>query len=571
MAKLKLLFTVLFFLISFTIEPHPQTKIKEKAIGTATVSGQVTVNGQPVQRVTVTLQERGNYQGSPIRTKTDHDGRFHMTGIAAGTYMINVVAPNYIVPSEGQGGLRGRTLIISEGERVDKIELELVRGGVITGKVTDSNRRPIVETTVWIVQVNQQGQPISSMRQENYHTFYTDDRGIYRIYGIPAGRYRVSVGTSTQQGIGAMVGSGIYIPRTFYPDVTEESKAQLVEVSEDKEVTDVDISVAELKKAYEVSGRVLDIATGTALPNVTIRYGPVMTNNPNQVSNLNGYQRSNNRGEFVLQGFLPGTYKLYVVPDGNSEFYSDSQTVEVTGEDVQGVELKAKRGGVISGIVILDGVIDPKVLARLSSLSLSASSRIQNFVAPASVSTRVNPDGTFRIQGLGPGKISMYLYSSGMELRGITIERFEKDGVVLPREFDFAPGQQLENLRIVANYGTGIVRGKISVLGYTLPAGLNFGVTARKLGAAEPSPPATFASVDARGQFLFERLPPGEYSLRLSINSYPRLDPNATGAIQIKPEFYEAVRRVNQQVSVTNGAVAQVTLVLDLSSKEGNQ
>src|SRR5262245_35628981 len=184
------------------------------------------------------------------------------------------------------------------------------------------------------------------------------------------------------------------------------------------------------------------------------------------------------------------------------------------------------RGGVMSGIVILDGVIDPKVLARLSSLSLSASSRIQNFVASASVSTRVNPDGTFRIQGLRPGKISMYLYSSGMELRGITIERLEKDGVVLPREFDFAPGQQLDNLRIVANYGTGIVRGKISVLGYTLPAGLNFGVTATKVGAAGASRPATSAMVDTRGQFLLERLMPGEYSLGLSINYYPRPDPN---------------------------------------------
>src|SRR5262245_26271899 len=108
MAKLKLLFTVLFFLISFTIEPHPQTKIRDKAIGTATVSGQVTVNGQPVQRVTVTLQESNNYQGNPIRTKTDQDGRFQLTGILAGSYMINVVAPNYIVPSDGQGGLRGR-------------------------------------------------------------------------------------------------------------------------------------------------------------------------------------------------------------------------------------------------------------------------------------------------------------------------------------------------------------------------------------------------------------------------------------------------------------------------------
>jgi hypothetical protein len=563
MAKLKFIPTVLFFLISFSSDHHSQAQIKKT--GTATVSGQVTLNNEPVRRVPVILQEKNNYQASPIRGKTDNDGRFYLKGISAGSYMISVVAPNYIVQSEWQGGRQGKTLNVSEGESVENIEIELVRGGVISGKVTNSNGGPIVETFVNIVPVDQQGKQISYNRQTPNLNYLTDDRGIYRIYGLPAGRYLVSVGRSSQPSMGSYAGS-IYFPQTFHPDVTDQSKAALVDLSEGGEVSDVNITVGEMNKIYSVSGRVIDFDTGAPLNNVSIRYGPA-TND----QNISGGARSNNRGEFVLSGLLPGSYRVTAVPDNNNGFYSDPRTIEITEGDVAGVELKARRGGVISGIVIIESINDPKLLSKISILQLSAYSRTQDAV-PSYISSRVNPDGTFRIIGVQPGKVGLSLYPSNQELQGITIDRIENAGVQLPREFDFAPGQQMEYLRVIASHNTGIVRGKVSVLGEPLPKGYFFRVMAMKKGAERTQYFNANAEVDARGQFIMERLPPGEYLLSLSISPYQSSIPlNRSTMPALNREIYAAVNRVKQQVSVTNNAAAQVTIELDLTRKEENR
>src|SRR5262245_55450369 len=569
MTKLKLAASVLFFLIGFTSEPQSQIQSKEPKVGTASISGQVVLGGEPVRRVTVTLQDQNNYNLADVRVKTENDGRFFISGISAGSYRINVVAPNYIIPGNRQDWRQGRILNVSDGEGIENIEIELVRGGVISGKITDSSGRPIVETNVSIVPVDQQGRPVSNLRQANYISYYTDDRGIYRVYGIPAGLYRVSVGTSTQDSMGAMVSGGVYFPQTFHPDVTEETKAKLIDLTEGGEITDVDIRVGEIKKTYEVTGRVVDKETGGPVPDVSIRYGPVRTNDRNVVANLHGIQRSNIRGDFALPGFVPGTYKLYVMPDDNGEYYSDPVVVEVTGGDVTGVELKAKRGGAISGVVIFDSVSDPIILSKVSTIRMIVNSIIAGVGSSAYISTRINPDGTFRIRGLQTGKISFYLTLTTTELRGVTIDRIEKDGIALPRQIDFVQGHQLDNLHVVVNFGTGVIRVKLSVLGESLPAGFDLSVWAKKAVSAGPTNYGTIAEVDARGQFLFERLPPGEYILTLTVN------PNQGSSYSLRDKtsenyriFYEALGKVKQQVSVSNGTATQATLVLDLSHKE---
>jgi hypothetical protein len=574
MPRLNLSVSVLFFLISFSSESHSQTQPKESKSGTATISGQVRIGNEPLPRVTVILQDPYNINSAGNRVKTDNDGRFLFSGISAGNHLIDAVAPNYINPGNRLESRGGRILNVSEGENIENIEIELVRGGVISGKVTDPSGSPIVETYVTIAPVNQQSR-ISSLRQAPYVNYFTDDRGIYRIYGIPAGRYLVSVGTSTRESLGATVYGGIYIPQTFHPDATEGSKAKVIELSEGEEVSDVDISVGELKKIYHISGRVVDIETGAPAHNVSIRYGPVSRTNQKMVTNISGVQRSTNRGEFALSGFVPGTYKLYVMPDDNGDYYSDALTVEVTDEDVAGVELKARRGGMFIGVVTFDGVSDPKVLSKLSSFRLGVSARITGVESPSYISTRVNPDGTFSIKGLPNGKYRFQLTSTEKELRGVTIVRVEKDGMALPSEFDFVQGQQFNNLRIVARYGNGAIRGSLSILGGTLPAGTIFGVMARRVGAGQGATSYNYhpeqAEVDTRGKFLLEHLSPDDYELLLSTN-YSQLSNSADqDKMRELSRIYRAINNVRQRISVTNGSVTQVTLVLDLGQKEDNR
>ena len=60
--------------------------------GAATVSGRVTLKGEPARGVSVVMQpQRQVYPPAPSiiqRAKTDENGRFRFTGVAAGSYFI---------------------------------------------------------------------------------------------------------------------------------------------------------------------------------------------------------------------------------------------------------------------------------------------------------------------------------------------------------------------------------------------------------------------------------------------------------------------------------------------------
>src|SRR6185503_7050296 len=99
----------------------------------------------------------------------------------------------------------------------------LVPGGVITGRVVDSEGQPLIEQHVAVVPADERAQ-----RRPNASGVATDDRGVYRIFGLPAGRYKVSVGDPNfYSGVRPRV-----VTQTFYPDVTDAAKAGIVEVKE---------------------------------------------------------------------------------------------------------------------------------------------------------------------------------------------------------------------------------------------------------------------------------------------------------------------------------------------------
>jgi hypothetical protein len=125
-----------------TIQITAQTVSKPSSAGTATVSGRVVLNGEPMVGVTVRLQRQQSDlpSTSALRAKTDENGRYHITGIARGRYSVIALAPGYIRTGDVEYGPRGKTVNVAEGENVENIDIELKRGGVITGRVTDSDR-----------------------------------------------------------------------------------------------------------------------------------------------------------------------------------------------------------------------------------------------------------------------------------------------------------------------------------------------------------------------------------------------------------------------------------------------
>lgn len=194
-----------------------------KTEATATVSGTVTLNSAGVRNAVVSLQSQ--YQPAPqaaLRAKTDADGRFRFTEVAAGQYLVAALTPGFYSASDFQYGLPGRTLNVGKGETIENIELQLKRGAVITGRVSDENNEPIAETPVQLQRVGDR----MIMRQNmlSFDSYRTDDRGVYRIYGLPPGKYHVSVGLPLRDGSYSSQNTRAFIEQTFHPDATEQAK-----------------------------------------------------------------------------------------------------------------------------------------------------------------------------------------------------------------------------------------------------------------------------------------------------------------------------------------------------------
>src|SRR5262245_25086525 len=97
-----------------------QAQTPESKAGTATVSGRVTLKGEPARGVMVILQTQNQGPSNAPRARTDESGRFHFTGLPAGKYSVFAAAPGYISPDvDIFFGVRGKTINLAEGEKVE--------------------------------------------------------------------------------------------------------------------------------------------------------------------------------------------------------------------------------------------------------------------------------------------------------------------------------------------------------------------------------------------------------------------------------------------------------------------
>jgi hypothetical protein len=560
MPKPRFTISILVLMCWLCLDISIQAQTKDAKAGTATISGRVTLNGEPVANVVVALQKTPGPTPSPgVRVRTDGAGQFRFTGVTAGRYVLGALAPGFVSPSDQPYGPQGALITVSEGENMDGVSIELKRGAAIAGRVIDSRRRAIAEESVVLTKLGEQGMPQQFNSPMNSYLNITDDRGYYRLFGLPAGRYLVSVGQKPQE-FSSIGGRRVFYQKTYHPDATEESKAEVIELSEGGEATGVDITVAEAKRAYLVSGRIVDAETGKPVAMMEVGYVKVMEDG-RSTSGMPSASWSDANGGFQIS-LPPGKYSLSG-GRSNGDYFTDPLMIEIDDKDVTGVEIKARRGATISGVVMMEGAYDRAVLARLPSLTLHTYRRSEGSGFAIGRSARINPDGGFRISGLPPGKFTFSL-SGQYDSNKFSILRIERGGVSHGQQIEIGAGEQAHYLRVVLMYGVASIRGQLKIIGGAAPSEIVVQVYAKKLGGDES---ANFSSqIDASGQFVFEGLTAGEYDLRLYYS--PRNNPAETDP-QLMQTFLQQLRQARQTVSVGASGVTKVSFTLDMSRKEG--
>lgn len=508
---------------------------------TASISGKVTVKNKGIAGIVVVAIENDYSGGSRARHRatTDNEGNYRISDIPAGNYYAFPLAPA-LTADKGQNQ---RLLAIAAGESIRDFDFAMVRGGVITGRITNADGQPLVEETVSVAPVD--FQPRYSPFNFNIQT---DDRGIYRAFGLRHGKYRVSVGQPTR-------GLPIYIrqtsTQTFYPSVTEIDKATVIEVTEGSEINDIDIVAVGPHSTFTVSGRVVD---GTGKPVPEVMFGVLQTDGESTTS-VAGLDGSNSNGEFKLQNILPGKYKLFIAPAENSDSRADPVPFEVIDRDLTGLEVKTKMGASLSGRVVMEGSPEESVAAKLKGLRVFA--WLEKSAAEyesGSRSVEVGADGRFKLAGLASGNAHLsFIDSEGSDARQFEIRQIEHNGVLHPSGISIKDGEQIDGVLIVVKHLklTGTIRGQVKIENGELPPAARARVY---LNFVDPSrvPRTSFPSseVDSRGSFLFERLPPSTYEVRAAV-----FEPSGRRLSLDGPK---------QVITVTENAVTEVTVMIKL-------
>ena len=495
--------------------PSPTPRKADEPVTTGVIDGRVvSENGQSMAGATVFVRAI-NSSGAGRQTTSDIEGNFRVVGLEPALYVVSAGAPAYTMAAPADPTTPTYYRI------GDTVRIELMRGGAITGTVTNTLGEPVVAVRVRATMIRDARGESPKLPALISSEQPTDDRGIYRIYGLRPGTYIVSAG-----GSGFAYSFNPYdqdLP-TYAPSASRDTAAEiLVRSGED---SNMDIRYRG-EPGHLISGTVKVANTNGSAVSLTQAGSPLQLGNT--------YQPEGARG-FTFTGLGDGDYDIFAQelasnPNATTTplfAVSEPKRVSIRGADVTGVELSTRLLSSIGGKIALEPSKAPECQGKRPPLFAEMVVRLQkpekekdqeDFLALRFMSGSASPDasGAFQLRNLVPGKYQFEprFYARYWYLQSITTT----SGTPKPQKFDAAAnwttvksGEQLSNLTITVAQGAASIRGRVVVPeGAATPA-----TSSLYLVPAEPDKVNDVlryfvSDVGDDMTFTFNNLPPGRY------------------------------------------------------------
>src|SRR6187397_1460070 len=124
---------------------------------------------------------------------TDSEGKFVFKNLAGGTYNIAAVANGFVRLQYGQRSVNGQgtPFVLAANQNMKNVALQLTPTGTVSGRIIDENGQPALGISVQLLRAayNVQGRVYQAVG-----TTAADDRGQYRMFGVPPGKYYLNIG-----------------------------------------------------------------------------------------------------------------------------------------------------------------------------------------------------------------------------------------------------------------------------------------------------------------------------------------------------------------------------------------
>lgn len=423
------------------------------AAGAATIAGVVVDDkeGRPLRRARVTLSGPEIEWARTVIAADD--GSFAFDGLPPGGYAVTGAKDGYVSTALGASGFgRPGRRIYTDARDAGRLVLRLPRGSVITGTVMGPEGEPAPNVGVSILTSRfdrNRGERGYVNVQQPFAT--TDDRGVYRVFGLPAGTYLVAAlprvpGPSTQgdlqvltqeevraalrevaathaaprpgmpappqrRGTPAPPRPSFNLAPVFYPGTTVQDRALPIVLGAGEVRTGVNLDLEYVSLAT-ISGT-LPVQPGVQMT-VQIRstaaagQGVAMTTRPDD------------SGRFAFRRIPPGTYAIRArglstaartgASPAEALFWGETH-VSVNGEDFDGVSLALRESITISGDVRFESAngAPPLGMFRVGLNAFRAD-------GAGGLPSLLIQEDRFSISGIVPG-----VYRFGSPPRGIRI------------------------------------------------------------------------------------------------------------------------------------------------------
>lgn len=465
-------------------------------------------SGQPMRRVQVVLAPSLDDQNAVAAT-TDNSGQFRFTDIPAGRYSIRASRPGYLPAAFAQTEFTRLPFVfpLLPGEELEGVIIRLRPAGVISGTVYFGDGEAAVGVPVQLIR------EYHFRGRQGYEVFgraTSDDRGNYRIFGLPPGSYYVVAaytppspgpGVSQQERFdenGRPVSEESFVT-TYYQSTPQMIEAEPVKLRHSEELGRTDIFLTKSRTA-SIRGVARSSVTGDLLrgPRIRLRQpapaGEAMVDAPVPA-------RLNADGSFEISGVPPGQYTMLVDGVEDELRLTGRRPLSISAGDVDDFEVLASPFDELKGELSADE--DSTVEFDVFRVSIEPHSD-----ATGGVSVSVKADGSFTLPYVAGETYDVFLMEGPPEsyLKSASIGGLD----VLATSFR-AQGGTLPEMQLVVSTKGGAVRGEVAEGDTRVALGATVVLLPDPAGGRVQHYQAT--STDEHGLYLFRGVAPGRYTV----------------------------------------------------------
>ncbi|HBY58460.1 MAG TPA: hypothetical protein DEH78_01475 [Solibacterales bacterium] len=447
-------------------------------------------SGSPVDGAQVTAwsaSEGRLIQRSAVSLK---GGTFKIENLEPGRYELAVEHREYPIPGSTSAPHRRRRVVsVPEGGDIKGITVPISKGGTLSGRVLDEERRPVEGMRVRVL-TSLPGRGAKRLIAAGF-SGETDPAGRFRFVNLAEDDYYILI---TPPVSGKRAG---YLP-SYYPGVDDAGQALPVSLESGRDFAVPDFVLVPAVSAM-IAGAVQGEALTDAEPVAVTMYRT--DRNPGELA-YRGTTMAAKNGSFHFKGVFPGRYRVVAISERpGSTLLTAAAEVLVKNDSIEGLTLTLAPAGDIAGRVILKGT-DAEPSEFWQEVQISCVGYDSVWPLNRSFTANLDRTGAFRIRSvpaanylLYPSKLPPGAYVDSVKQGGSDVE----DGRISVWEAD-------TSVEILLTVGAGRIAGVVR-------ARVGDPVPHASVLIEDGRDRRTAIVTDQNGSFDLKNLPPARYRI----------------------------------------------------------